>query len=138
MPVEAFMRRLKQWTDSWQPEERVYEIILANFVVDEDGKISPRLSYEHHMRIVRSIWEFRTYDCYRQVRCPALMLPVRPKPPLSESELRFLSAKEKGIQTARESIQDLQVEWLVDCVHDVPLQQPGRLAEMIADFDTQS
>jgi pimeloyl-ACP methyl ester carboxylesterase len=44
--------------------------MLANFEVGEDETISPHLTFEHHMQIPRSIWEFQTFGA-SLVRCPA-------------------------------------------------------------------
>jgi pimeloyl-ACP methyl ester carboxylesterase len=134
MPVDEFVSRLKGWTASWSPDEAIFPIILANFQIDEDERISPHLSFDHHMQIVRSIWEFRTYEQFQRVRCPALMIPVRPKGPLSKPDQRFLAAKERGVQKAKETLRGLHVAWMPDSIHDLPLQQPEKLARMIADF----
>ena len=134
MTVEAFMRMIKRETATWQPDEAVFPILLADFEVDDQEQISPRLSYDRHMRILRAIWDFKTYSRFSEVRCPVLMVPARPPAPLSEFEQNWVAAKERGVALAQESMHDLQVAWMEDTIHDIPLQRPAELAKLIADF----
>jgi pimeloyl-ACP methyl ester carboxylesterase len=134
MTVEAFMRMIRKETADWQPDEAVFPILLADFEVDEEDKITPRLSYERHMRILRAIWDFKAYERFIQVRCPVLMTPARPATPHSEFEQNWVTAKERGVALAQENIQNLQVAWMEDTIHDIPLQRPVELARLISDF----
>jgi len=134
MTVEAFLQMIKKETAAWHPVEAVFPILLADFEVDEQERITPRLTYERHMRILRAIWDFKTYTRFSQVRCPVLMAPARPPAPLSEFEQNWVAAKERGVALAQESMHDLQVAWMEDTIHDIPLQRPAELAKLIADF----
>ena len=86
------------------------------------------------MQIVRAIWEFKTYDRFQRLHCPVLMVPARPPEPHSESERQFLASKERGIARAQREIPGLQVDWMRDSIHDIPLQHPVELAHLINDF----
>jgi pimeloyl-ACP methyl ester carboxylesterase len=132
--VEDFMRLMRKETADWQPDEAVFPILLADFEVDDQERITPRLSYERHMRILRAIWDFKTYTRFSQVRCPALMIPARPAEPFSEFEREWVEAKQRGVALAQKGIKDLQVSWMENTIHDIPLQRPLELAKLIADF----
>jgi pimeloyl-ACP methyl ester carboxylesterase len=132
--VHAFMRMTKKETAAWHPDKAVFPILLADFEVDEEEKISPRLTFERHMRILRAIWDFETSTHFSQVHCPVLMVPARPPAPLSEFEQNWVAAKERGVALAQQSMQNLQVVWMDDTIHDIPLQRPTELAALIADF----
>jgi pimeloyl-ACP methyl ester carboxylesterase len=134
MTVEAFMQMIRKETAAWHPDETVFPILLADFEVDDQERIAPRLTYERHMRILRAIWDFKTYTRFSQVRCPVLMVPARPLAPLSEFELNWVAAKERGVALALDSIANLQVAWMEDTIHDIPLQRPAELARLITDF----
>jgi len=125
---------MRQETAGWQPDEAVFPILLADYEVDDQERITPRLSYERHMRILRAIWDFKTYTRFSQVSCPTLMIPARPPGPVSEFQRDWVEAKERGIALAQEGIKDLQVSWMEDTIHDIPLQRPVELARLIADF----
>jgi len=133
-PLEDLLTRMQNPGDKWQPDDAAIQIILANFDVSEDETISPRLSYEHHMQIVRALWEFKTYARYEHLRCPALLVPARPAPPYSEREREFLASKERGIQFLSGRFTNIRVHWMQDSVHDIPLQRPAELAGLVLEF----
>ena len=87
------------------------------------------------MQIVRSMWEYPTYRRFSLVRCPVLMVPAQPPPQASGRDRDYLVMKREGILKAQEAIDDLQVRWLENSVHDIPLQHPQALAEIIAQFN---
>lgn len=139
MPVELFMERLQSYHSSWLPEDQegaaaLMQIILANFEIHDDETIYPRLSFEHHMQIVRAMWEFKTYDKYQRLRCPALLVPSRPAEPHSERDAEFIAAKERGSSYLQSQHRQVSVHWMDDTIHDIPLQRPTELSDLIAGF----
>jgi pimeloyl-ACP methyl ester carboxylesterase len=132
IPLKDFVKSLSQPQRDWQPSEQDIQIILANFEIGQDETIAPHLSFEHHMQIVRAMWELRTYERFAQVSCPVMMIPARPSH-ISEETNEFLKLKERGIARAKELIANLRVEW-VESIHDIPLQHPDLLADLILDF----
>lgn len=133
-PLAEFMKRLEGSRAGWQPDAAAQAIILANFAVDEDERIAPHLTFEHHMQIVRAMWEFETHEVMRQVRCPVLALPARP--PASEMQYgkEYLEQKALGLEWAKAVLPEMEVSWMLDSIHDVPLQRPQELAERLGDF----
>ena len=107
---------------------------MANFDISVDELIYPRLSLDHHLQILRSIWEYPTYARFAQVRCPVLMVPASPPGPLDADDLTHLELKQQGITEAQARIGDLHVHWMEDTIHDIPLQRPTELAGLIVDF----
>jgi pimeloyl-ACP methyl ester carboxylesterase len=110
------------------------QIILANFEVTQDETIYPRLRFEHHMQIVRAMWEFKTYERFKRLNCPVLFLPTRPPQPRSAQEEEFLRLKERGLEQALRHLKEGHLHWMEDTIHDAPLQRPRELAELISDF----
>ena len=142
MRLDEFLKILSEGRNGWRPDDQSIPIILANFEVYEDEeegveKIRPHLSYQHHMQIVRAMWEFPTYQKFDRIHCPVLMVPARPPQPFGEREQRFLEAKQRGVRQARQRIGDLQVHWMEDSIHDIPLQHPAGLAAELAGFATE-
>jgi pimeloyl-ACP methyl ester carboxylesterase len=133
-PVESFLSMLDGASQNWQPDDQAVQAILANFEISSDETIYPRLSFEHHMQILRAIWEFPTYECFERVRCPVLMVPASPPDPLSDDEEAFLKFKRTGLAQAHSWLGDLRVHWMEDTIHDIPLQRPAELASLIIDF----
>jgi pimeloyl-ACP methyl ester carboxylesterase len=133
LPLSVFLSRLGQG-GGWQPDQQAVSIILANFEVSQDETITPRLTFEHHMQIVRAMWEFPTYQRIRQLRCPALALPARPAPPVDARSLEFLRLKEYAAARVGALQPRLRVQWMDDTVHDIPLQRPAELAQALLSF----
>ena len=98
----------------------------GSFRPEPDNKV-PVLSGE-------SVKEFKTYERFPRLRCPVMIVPARPPEPLSQPEREYLASKEAGIAIARESIQRLQVHWMEDTIHDIPLQRPAELASLLVEF----
>jgi pimeloyl-ACP methyl ester carboxylesterase len=133
-PQEDFLARLAEWTHPWGSDERVPQIILANFELAEDETIWPRLTYERHMQIVRAMWEFETYERLARLRCPAAAVLAIPPEPHFPGETGSLELKQRGAERARQALPGLQIHWLADTVHDIPLHRPVELAQLIGEF----
>jgi pimeloyl-ACP methyl ester carboxylesterase len=135
MPLDAFLQRLRSPNPRWQPDEQAEQIILANFEIAEDDTLSPRLTFERHMQIVRAMWEFPTYARFAQVRCPVLALPAQPAPPLSPMEQEYLERKQSGAEKVLAANPAVRLHWMENAIHDIPLQHPQALAGLILDFE---
>jgi pimeloyl-ACP methyl ester carboxylesterase len=137
MRREDLLQRLTDPGRRWQPDTQSLDITLANFEVLPDDTVQPKLRREHHMQLLRALYEFRTYEAFERVRCPTLVISARPPEPRRLEEEAHLLLKAKGIERARQSIADLQAVWMEDTVHDIPLQKPGALAETILSFTAE-
>lgn len=134
MPLEDFLERLRRWNTRWQPDDEAVQVILGNFEISEDEKIYPRLRFENHMKIVRAMWDFPTIDRYSRLNCPVLLIPARPPEPRSEDESAYLDMKAQGIEKIRRVNPRVEVHWMENSIHDIPLQHPGPLADQILRF----
>jgi pimeloyl-ACP methyl ester carboxylesterase len=135
MPLDEFMERLAAWTGSWRTDEAVLPILLANFEVSEAETIQPHLSYAHHMQILRAMWEFKTYEQHRRVRCPTLGVVAEPAEPLSAEQAEWLARKRRGVARSQHAHPGLQVHWMPGTVHDIPLHRPAELAALLLGFE---
>lgn len=133
-PLEVFLQRISTLNTAWQPDEQDIQIILANFEIDQDEQISPRLAYEQHMKIVEAMWGFATYQRFQHLHCPVLAIPARPTAPANQREIDFLAFKERGIQRVTGSGAKMHVHWMEDSIHDIPLQRPAELTQVILEF----
>lgn len=137
LPLDDFLERLNAHNPNWQPDDHAIQIILANFKVSDDETIAPRLSFEHHMQIVRAMWEFKTYTHYTRLNCPVLMVPAIPSRHASPRDQEYLAYKERGLKRATELIQSLQIKPMQNSIHDIPLQHPRALAQDIIQVARQ-
>jgi pimeloyl-ACP methyl ester carboxylesterase len=132
-PLDELRGWLHQPGRVWIPSAEEEELILANFIVRE-GRIWPRLTFERHMQIVRAMWDFPLYRAYSNVRCPVVMLPVRPAASAGVRELAHYDVKLRGLEQAARRIRPLHVRWLDETVHDVLLHRPGLVAQEVILF----
>lgn len=131
MRRDDLLRRLSDPSRRWQPDVQSLDITLANFEVLPDDTVQPRLQRDHHMRLLRSLYDFRAYEAFREVRCPMLVVSARPPAPRRLEEEAHLRLKERGLERAREVIADLTAVWMDETVHDIPLQRPQELAQVV-------
>jgi pimeloyl-ACP methyl ester carboxylesterase len=131
---QAFLLRLQSANRIWHPDPRAAEIILANFAQDAGDNLSPHLTYDHHMQVVRAIWEFQTYRTFEQLKLPMLLLPAEPSELDDERAKVFLERKRRGIDMIMQRNARVRVRWMPESVHDIPLQRPEQLAQALIEF----
>lgn len=134
MALADFLEWIENWNGSWKPDEQAQQIILANFEIDDDERISPHLRFENHMQIVRAMWEFKTYQVMERLVCPVLAVPAQPEAAKSGESDESYQLKREGINRASEILRDFRVSWVANSVHDIPLQHPDKLARLLLDF----
>jgi pimeloyl-ACP methyl ester carboxylesterase len=109
--------------------DNLHTFLRANFEIQSDGTILPRLSMQNHMSIVRAIWDQEVSKLFDQITCPVLMIPARRLNEASSSG----TPDKKQIQAdlAEQLIPTSRVIWMEDSIHDVPVQRPKEIAEAI-------
>ena len=132
-PVAEFRERVKTFAGENYNDE-LFDIILGNFEVRPDNTLHPHLAFESHLKIVRAMWEENAEQLYPQVHCPALFLPCNPPEPHDEMTAQFIYSKREGAALAGRLMPQARIEWLIDSIHDVPLQKPEEVAEKILGF----
>jgi pimeloyl-ACP methyl ester carboxylesterase len=137
-PLEELLRRLEASGRPFPIDDTRRAIILGNFDLRPDGTIAPHLSYDHHMTLVRAMWESPVYQLFGAVRCPVLMVPARRAPVRGVEGDVYMAIKERGVERARQSIRQLRVEWMDDTDHDIPLHRPETLARLLLELATWS
>jgi pimeloyl-ACP methyl ester carboxylesterase len=133
VPVETFVGYMKRWPDIaeiWS--EQLAEMVLSNFEV-RDQRVYRRLPIPDHMKIAREIWEQKTSDLWKRVRCPVLLVPAVKESNDPRAEI-WNKAKAQGIEVARKALRNVAVVPMEDTIHDVPIQRPRQLAQAIIDF----
>jgi len=113
--------------DLWSPE--LEAVFMAQFDVAPDDTIAPVLTFERHMMIVQAIYDYHPAELLPRIACPVLMLPT-----IRESAPDWADRKRAGIARAEGLLPRARTVWLEDSIHDVPLQRPALLAEILAAF----
>ena len=111
---------------------RVY--LEALFYFEADGTIRPRLSRENHMRILRTMWDEDIGAAFAAVRCPVLALLAGHAADDAEGT-QMDDLRRRMVRRLQRAQPLLDVRWMRDTIHDVPLQRPADLAEAILSVD---
>ena len=128
--LEAFRARLRSRSIAMD-DDRVEQIVLANFRTLDDGTITSRLSRDNHFKIIEALWDHKPSELYPRVECPVLLMPARQRNGESSSTRRFW--REQAIARAESLLPRSKTVWMEDSIHDLPLQRPSLVASTIAD-----
>ncbi len=129
---EQFLERARDWGAAINWGDKIQTFLKANFEVNGDGRVRPRLTRERHMRILKEIWNQRVSGLYPSVSCSVLIMPAR-KAQLDASSrlLSFNQHKEAAVAKASQSLKRSRTVWMEDSIHDVPVQRPKEVAQVI-------
>jgi pimeloyl-ACP methyl ester carboxylesterase len=118
---------VEQWFRSAHPEWSAWgiEATMANYERLPDGTIRPWLSFERHVRILRSLWEHRPSEVIPTLDVPVLLVLAESGEPKDGAEQKRAVAREIAAVSAKVS-----VEWVTGD-HDLHVQFPVELAELM-------
>ncbi len=102
------------------------DIVLSHLEVDENDFVSAKLSRENHLKIIEEFWQHKPSEIISQIKCPTLILPAR------QSKSDTSDLKHQMVSTASQTIPLCDIVWLEESIHDVPLQRPELVADLIA------
>jgi pimeloyl-ACP methyl ester carboxylesterase len=98
------------------------------------ARLGTKLSFEELRRVVEvheaSITDLR--GAYDRITCPVLLVVGSRSDPVPQGE-EIREAVSQGVGSLREAYPEVRVEWLA-CGHNVPLERPVELAELIVGF----
>jgi pimeloyl-ACP methyl ester carboxylesterase len=128
--VRGFMGEQLQITPQ---VERVFRSLMR---VDRDGRIHPRLSRANHLRILRAMWEEDPLARLRGIGVPTLVVGTRRRD-AEGPEAMFIASKELGEQEVRKIGGLVRFRW-IEGIHDVPLQHPEAVVELVREFSADA
>lgn len=136
-PRETFLGWVRSSIPNWRHELEAIELNIVE--LRPDDTVGPRLSRANHLRILRAMWDEEPETIYAAISAPVLYVLARPAgaTDVDDDSDAFLMAKRQGIsraQTLLSAAPRVEVEWMADTVHDIPLQRPEALAERLATF----
>lgn len=130
-PVAEFRTRLDMWAGDWPQEGR--DGTLANFEVLPNGTISPWLTYERHLQVLRGLWEHSPRTRYAHIDTPLLFVSAD-----SGDDDDWTAAKRRGIDEALIALRSARSEWFVPAHHDVHAQRPDDVATLLRSATTEA
>ena len=120
--LDELRRRIAGDESEWPPGS--VEAVMACFEEADDGLARARLTRQHHLAILRSMWEHSPVHLLGQVPVPVLLLPCDTGDP------DWTAHKAETIAAVRRDGLPMRVQWF-DAHHDVHLQKPGEVAEAL-------
>jgi pimeloyl-ACP methyl ester carboxylesterase len=103
--------------------------LLASFKVQGDGTVRPRLSRTNHMKVVDALWHHKPSQMFSSVTCPVLLMPARQDGEGAQDDRRF--RQKESVAKAESLLPSSKTVWMEDSIHDVPLQRPELVAQVI-------
>lgn len=97
---------------------------MANLEVLPDGTIRPWLTFERHLRILRALWEHRPADDLATLTVPALLV-------VADTGDAWSDAKRAEVDAAVAAQPSLVVRWFSPADHDVHVQRPVEVADVV-------
>ena len=122
-PITQFESWIRGGHPDW-PESGI-QGTLANVEVLGDGTIRPWLSREHHLAILRQLWEHHPATLYSQVTVPVVLIMAEDR-----SNQRWMNGKRAEVASAMSGLKQASVHW-IEGDHDLHAQHPGLVAQII-------
>jgi pimeloyl-ACP methyl ester carboxylesterase len=120
--------RIEGWVRSSHPDwaEWAVAATMANFEILDDGTVRPWLTFDRHIEILRSLWEHKPTKVVPTLTAPLLLA-------LADSGDSGTDDKRAMADELRAASPSVQVEWFSPGDHDLHLQYPVGLAELLHD-----
>jgi pimeloyl-ACP methyl ester carboxylesterase len=115
-PAAEFEATIRRMHPDW-PESGITGT-LANVEVRSDGTIAPWLSLDHHLTILRQLWEHHPPGRYPLVPVPVLLVPAGHAPP-------------EEVAKAEAALPRARTQWFPGADHDIHAQHPVELADLL-------
>ncbi|MEO5964561.1 MAG: alpha/beta fold hydrolase [Candidatus Limnocylindrales bacterium] len=100
---------------------------LANFEVRPDGTITPWLTFDRHIAVLRGMWDHRPSDIYAGIPVPVLLVPA------DTGAGEQAQQKREGVALAAASLPNAHVRWFT-ADHDIHAQHPVELADVMLEL----
>jgi hypothetical protein len=134
---DQYLSRLAELIHPLGLDERITQILLADFEVGEDESLRPRLGGERRSQLESAMRAFEPSERLARVRCPVQAALAVPPEPVGRAPSERLVDNTNGLRRAREVLPELQIHRIPDTLFDIPLQRPVQLAQLIAGFAKQ-
>ncbi len=122
-PRADFEARIRAMYPDW-PETGI-QGVMACFEVDDQERISPRLTLDRHLTILRALWEHRPFERFAEIDSSVMLI-------LADSgDVAWTSNKEHAAQRALATLRRGRVEWFRPAHHDVHAQYPEALTDLL-------
>ena len=95
-------------------------------------RVQDILTPANHAQVIKEMWEKPASDTWPRIGCETLIVPSGPMPERANTE--FADIRRRMVEAAAEAIDNVQVTWIPETVHDIGYHKPKELADIIQDF----
>ncbi|GCE10615.1 alpha/beta fold hydrolase [Tengunoibacter tsumagoiensis] len=136
-------RYLQEWQNELDPiwSPMIEEIVMTYVTLLSDGRLVNLLQAEHQRQIRSSLWDDRAVSYYPRLQCPVLLIPAASQPIPGEEPpehleqaAEFSAAKGQMAAQVARAIPHCSVYWMAETAHDIQLQRPQLLADIMLAF----
>ena len=106
------------------------EATLANLEALPDGTVRPWLTRPRHLRILRALWEHAPSATIATLAAPVLLVPA-------DSGDEWSRRKRAEVDRVAAAGRDVRVHWFSPSDHDVHVQHPRELADVLHEWAPQ-
>ena len=116
---------VREWIRASHPDwdDWGIEATLANLEVLADSTVRARLSRDHHMRILRALWEHRPSTFLGELTVPVLLL-------LADADDDHAADRRAAGERAARLLRHGSVHW-ESADHDIHVHRPARVAKLL-------
>ncbi len=125
IPRTEIADRIRRMNPGWSDD--AIEATIGNFEILPDLTVRPWLTLERHLKILRAMYDQDPTALYHKVEEPVLICAA-------DDSSDNMPIKRIQVQAAEASLKNADVIWFPDCVHDIHVDQPEKLAAKILDF----
>jgi pimeloyl-ACP methyl ester carboxylesterase len=126
--------KMQQWmaksNADWPEEGRRGQ--LASFEVLDDGTVTPWLTFERHLQVLRGLWEHRPSTRYANINTPLMMIPA------DTGDVAWTASKRAAVDAAIEALPHGRADWFSPAHHDVHAQHPAEVADLLHQAATKA
>jgi pimeloyl-ACP methyl ester carboxylesterase len=97
---------------------------LANFETRPDGTVAPWLTFDHHIAVLRGLWEHHPSERFASVSVPVLLVPV------DGGDVERAARRRQDVATAEAALPVARVRWF-EGDHDIHAQRPIEVADVM-------
>jgi pimeloyl-ACP methyl ester carboxylesterase len=125
IPIDEIKSMIRSMQPGWTAE--AVNGSAKNFEVLPDGTVRPWLSLDHHMAILRALYNQDVPSLFPKVQEPVLICAA-------DDGHEWSSRKREQVAAAQENIPEVSVRWFADTAHDIHVDKPHELSALMQDF----
>lgn len=124
--------RLRSYIKASHPDwsEEAIDGQMHNMHHNPDGTITPHLSLENHLTILRHLWEHSPSSLWPSIEVPVMFVPA------AKGDDDHVRMKRRQVDDALASLPNARAHWFEPADHDLHAQYPDRFAAVVHDAIT--